>query len=263
MRGCSLIQASQELLHNQGLEQCQRNLRPVEMTIPVGVLQGLPLLSSLPHVTVSHLALQATERMFVKREVVLQKGNAPAALCFLLDGRLQGVDFTMDDREVGLYFINPGDYFGEVAVVDGLVQPEYVTAVARSRVVFIARDLIKPVLFASPPVAESLCTRLATRLRSVSAQRRILGLSNPLQRVCAQLEQFYSVPLAAGATHRVLNAPTHQELAIMINASRETVTRVFQLLQSRGVVERDGNDLLIQDPDFIAQVAAGKLDVSK
>ena len=145
------------------------------MTIPVAVLQGLQLLSSLPQVTIAHLAQQATERTFAKREVVLQKGNAPSALCFLVEGRLQGVDFTMDDREVGLYFINPGDYFGEVAVVDGQVQPEYVTAVGRSRVVFISRDLIKPILFASPKVAESLCTRLATRLRAVSAQRRILS----------------------------------------------------------------------------------------
>lgn len=233
------------------------------MTIPVAVLQDLSLLSGLPHVTIAHLAQHAVDRSFAKREVVLQKGNLPSALCFLLEGRLQGVDFTMDNREVGLYFITPGDYFGEVAVVDGLTQPEYVTAVARSRVVFISRELIKPILFASPKVAESLCTRLANRLRSVSAQRRILGLSNPLQRVCAQLEQLYSTGHPISAPLRVLNAPTHQELAIMINASRETVTRVFQLLQSRGVVERDGNDLLIQDPDFIDQVASGKLDVSK
>ena len=231
------------------------------MTLPVAVLQGLKLLSSLPQVTISHLALQAVERSFSKREVVLQKGSLPSALCFLLEGRLQGVDFTMDNREVGLYFINPGDYFGEVALVDAQPQPEFVTAVARSRVVLIPRDMIKPILFASPKLAESLCVRLAKQLRGVSAQRRILGLSNPLQRVCAQLE-LLCVAHGTG-TGRVLNAPTHQELAIMINASRETVTRVFQLLQSRGVVERDGNDLHVEQPDFISQLAAGKMDLSK
>ena len=231
------------------------------MTLPVDVLQSLPLLSSLPQVTIAHLAQQAVERIFAKREIVLHKNGAPSSVCFLIEGRLQGMDFTMDDREVGLYFINPGDYFGEVALVDGQLQPEFVTAVARSRVVLIPREMIKPILFASPKLAEALCVRLATRLRGVSAQRRILGLSNPLQRVCAQLELL-------GMTHgqvtgRVINTPTHQELAIMINASRETVTRVFQLLQSRGIVERDGNDLRVQDPGFISQVAAGKLDLTK
>lgn len=231
------------------------------MPIPVAVLNGLPLLASLPQVTLAHLAQFATERSFAKREVVMQKDSLPSALCFLLEGRLQGVDFTMDNREVGLYFINPGDYFGEVAVIDGRTQPEFVTAVARSRVVFIPRDLVKPIMFASPKLAESLCTRLATRLREVSAQRRILGLSNPLQRVCAQLQLLHA--RAVDGQARVQNAPTHQELAIMINASRETVTRVFQLLQGRGVVERDGNDLQIQDSTLLAQLASGERDMSK
>ncbi|MDO8278098.1 MAG: Crp/Fnr family transcriptional regulator [Burkholderiaceae bacterium] len=231
------------------------------MPIPVAVLNGLPLLTSLPQVTLAHLAQFATERSFSKREIVMQKDSLPSALCFLLEGRLQGVDFTMDNREVGLYFINPGDYFGEVAVIDGRTQPEFVTAVARSRVVFIPRDLVKPIMFASPKLAESLCTRLATRLREVSAQRRILGLSNPLQRVCAQLQLLHA--RAVDGQARVLNAPTHQELAIMINASRETVTRVFQLLQGRGVVERDGNDLQIQNSTLLDQLASGERDMSK
>lgn len=121
----------------------------------VAVLQELPLLSNLPQVTVAHLAQHATERAFAKREVVLQKGSSPTALCFLLEGRLQGLDFTMDDREVGLYFVNPGDYFGEVALLDGQPQPEYVTAVSRSRALFIPQDLVKPILYASPKVAET------------------------------------------------------------------------------------------------------------
>ena len=62
----------------------------------VSVLQGLPLLSSLPQVTVAHLAQFALERVYAKREIVLQKGGAPTHLCFLLEGRLQGVDFTME-----------------------------------------------------------------------------------------------------------------------------------------------------------------------
>ena len=224
------------------------------MPVPLAVLQNLPLLASLPQVTIAHLAQQATEVAFAKREVVLHKAAAPSSLCFLLEGRLQGVDFTMDDREVGLYFINPGDYFGEVAVIDGSTQPEFVTAVAKSKVVLISRALIKPILFGSPKLAELLCLRLSVRLREVAAQRRILGLSNPLQRVCAQLD-LLSVSLEGHVMVR--NAPTHQELAIMINVSRETVTRVFQLLQGRGIVERDGNDLRIDNPGVLRSTASG------
>jgi CRP/FNR family transcriptional regulator, cyclic AMP receptor protein len=231
------------------------------MPVPAIVMSQLPLLAGLPTVTQSHLAQHASERVFAKREVVIQKGSEGASLCFLLEGRLQGVDFTVDGREVGLYFINPGDYFGDIAVIDGEPHPVYVTAVSRSRVVFIPRDLIRPILFAHSRLAEVLCTSLALRLRQISGQRRILGLPNPIQRVCAQLELLLVATKEGGTWVR--NAPTHQELAIMINASRETVTRVFQLLQSRGVVERSGNDLRVDDALFLKDVAAGKRQPEK
>jgi len=191
------------------------------------------------------------------REVVLQKGGEGVALCFLLEGRLQAVDFTVDGREVGLYFVNPGDYFGDIAVIDGLVHPDYVTAVSRSHVLAVPRDLVRPILFGTARVAEILATNLALRLRQNTSQRRILGMTNPVQRVCAQLELL--LVESPDGRFWVRNAPTHQELAIMINASRETVTRVFQLLQSRAIVERNGVDLRVDNVGFVRDVAAGRL----
>jgi len=44
---------------------------------------------------------------------------------------------------------------------------------------------------------------------------------------------------------QIVNVPTHQELAIMVNLTRETVTRAFQVLQARGVLLRDGDNLII------------------
>jgi len=222
------------------------------MPLPVAVLSQLPLLAALPNVTVAHLAQSASEVTYAKREVVLQKDRPSTALCFLLDGRLQGVDFTVDGREVGLYFVNPGDYFGDLPMIDGRPQPEFVTALSRSRVVFIPNDLVRPILFGHPKAAEALCSSLSVRLRQSAAQRRILGLANPLQRVCAQLEVLMQADEGL-----VPNIPTHQELAIMVNASRETVSRVFQLLQGRGIVERQGNDLRVEHPSLLRDIAAG------
>jgi len=230
------------------------------MALPAQTLESLSMLRHLPQVTLAHLAQNAQQHWFNKREVVLQKEEPSTNLSFLLEGRLQGLDFTSDGREVGLYFINPGDYFGEVALIDNEKQPEFVTALARSHVVTLPKDIIRPVLFGVPKIAEALCRRLASRLRQDTAHRRILGLPNPLQRVCAQLELMWETQ---GAQTLIAHAPTHQELAIMVNSSRETVTRVFQLLQGRGVVERDGNALQVLQPDFIRQVASGELDVSK
>lgn len=220
------------------------------MPVAISALTRLPLLSHLPQVTVTHLAQHAQVHTYSKREVVLHKGASGQSLNFLLDGRLQGVDFTADAREVGLYFVQPGDFFGEVAVVDNRPQPEYVTALIRSQVISIGKDLIRPVLFSVPPLAEALCLRLSQRLREVSEHRRILGLTTPVQRVCALLAQMDS-------QGRIPQVPTHQELAIMLSLTRETVSRVFQLLQGRAIVERSGNDLLVLDTAQLAAIADG------
>ena len=122
-------------------------------------------------------------------------------------------------------------------------------------------------------MAEMLAMKLASKLRQASSQRRILGLTNPTQKVCAELWLMLetqaqiaqgstvavAVALAANANTnaRIAQMPTHQELAIMINASRETVTRVFQQLLLKNVVQRDGNDLVILKPELIKEVALG------
>lgn len=233
------------------------------MATSPSTLAELPMLSHLPRVTLGHLALNATERWYNKRELILQKGEKATSLMFLLEGRLQGLDFTTDGREVGLYFLNPGDYFGEVAFVDNQPNPEFVTALSRANVLALPKDIVRPVLFGVPRIAEDLCLRLAARLRQDTSYRKILGFATPAQRVCAMLEQMMSAQPGTPEAAVVRNAPTHQELAIMINSSRETVTRVFQLLQSRNWVERSGHDLLVLAPGVIRQMAKGDVDASK
>lgn len=249
------------------------------MAVPGAVLRSFPLLNSLRPDSLTQLAEAAQERTVAKREVVLQKGSAAQHLCFLAEGRLQGVDFTVDGREVGIYFLDSGDYFGELAVIDGREQPEFIVSVARSRVIFIPRQIVRPLLFSDPQIAEQVGSRLAKRLRDSTNQRKILGMTNPLQRIAAQLTQLaqqssrsaqaeqVAQPSGPGVgnvkTTVIVNAPTHQELAIMINLSRETVTRAFQVLQAKGLVIREGTNLVIQRPDQMTDVAAGKANLGK
>lgn len=225
------------------------------MSIPLPVLKNVSLLRDLPAETLARLGERMTERVCARREVVIKKGDPGRALGFLIEGRLQGVDFTVDGREVGLYFVDPNDYFGELAVIDGQPHPEFVIAVARSRVATLPRDEARTLMFSTPGVAERVTTRLVQRVRTVSAQRTLLGLPNPTQRVCAQLMQL-SVKVADGKVV-ITHAPTHQEIAIMINTSRETVTRAFQLLQTKKVLLRDGDRIVLTQMDFLRRIAEG------
>jgi len=207
------------------------------------------------------LGEQMSVREFARRELIFNKGASADALYFLIEGRLQAVDFTVDGREVGLYFVNLGDFFGELAVTDCKAHPEFMIAVAKAKVAVMpllsARDLIA----SEPLVANAILARLAERLRSVAAHRTLLFLPSPAQRVCAQLSLLIERNMQGNSV--IPHAPTHQELAIMINTSRETVTRVFQILQAKDVLRRDGHQFIVTDNDYLLSIAEGKTELPK
>lgn len=230
------------------------------MPILIPILQGLRLFDQLPVEKLAQIAKHMTERRAERREVVIKRGEIGAGLGFLIEGRLQAVNFTLDGKEVGTDFIENGDFFGELSVIDGRPAPEYVIAVAPSRVAVLDRERARELMFSTPAGAEAVATRLAERMRRAASHRAMLALPSSFQRVCAQL--------ALMAHQRngfvvIAMPPTHQEIAIMVNTSRETVTRTLQFLQTMKVVARDGNDLLVSQPDILQQAADGKVAPTK
>ena len=79
--------------------------------------------------------------------------------------------------------------------------------------------------------------KLASRIRQMTNQRSLLSLTNVSQRVCNQLRMIAEAEDAKPLNSKeVAGVPTHMEFAIMLNLSRETVTRVFQQLQKKQIV---------------------------
>ncbi|MES3006539.1 MAG: Crp/Fnr family transcriptional regulator [Pseudomonadota bacterium] len=227
------------------------------------LLSTFPILKPLPQEVLSQLAPLSTMRKFARRGIVLNAGVREESLCFLFEGRLQGVDFTIDGREVGLYFVEPGDFCGELGLFDHGPQPEYVIALTAAVTVFIPMEALREVMMKQPGIVRVLGERLAARLRQMTRQRSLLGLPNISQRVCCQLWMLIPEDDKDGRSGSLINnPPTHMEIAIMLNLSRETVTRVFQNLQTREIVKRDGAScLLITDLQTLRELAEGKQEL--
>jgi CRP/FNR family cyclic AMP-dependent transcriptional regulator len=226
------------------------------MAVHPSLLQQFALMRLFSADALAQLAAYSSTHAFAKREVVLAKENPSSSLMFLLEGRLQAIDFTMDGREVGLHFIEEGQYFGEISVLDGLPSPEVVIATKKSQVVMVPARDIRSHIFGSPQAIESITSGLTKRIRDQANQRQILGIISPLQRICALLQ---NITKEGKNPSLIANAPTHQEIAIMVNLTRETVTRAFQVLQSQGALARDGDDLKV-DASKLKQLAEKSAD---
>ena len=134
--------------------------------------------------------------------------------------------------------------------------PEVVIANKKSQVVMVPAREVRGLIFSNPPAIEAITSGLTERIRAQAHQRQILGIISPLQRICALLQNLSK----DGKNPEVIaNAPTHQEIAIMVNLTRETVTRAFQVLQSQGALARDGDDLKV-DASKLKQLAEKSAD---
>ena len=89
------------------------------MSIHFRQLLHVKLFESLPEESLLQIASQVVEQSFARREMVIAKEQKHHVLGFLIEGRLQGIDFSVDGRGAGLYFVEPGDFFGELSVIDG------------------------------------------------------------------------------------------------------------------------------------------------
>ena len=237
------------------------------MAIHPSLLLQFALLRHLPASALPEVAGASVLKTFAKREVVLDKDVASGHLYFLLEGQLQATGFTLDGKEVGLYAVSEGEYFGEIAMLDGLPQPEILLANKKSQVVLVPNPFNRGLILSQPLMTEAITVGLTRRIRQQSEQRQILSINNPLQRVCAQILSVIKLAHGAALTPSALwelpDPPTHQELAISVNLSRETVTRVFQILQSQSLVLREKEAWVIPKPDVLQQVASGLLDLNK
>ncbi|MEX0619743.1 MAG: Crp/Fnr family transcriptional regulator [Pseudohongiellaceae bacterium] len=233
------------------------------MVVTPELLSAFPILKPLPQAVLADVARESLLCKFARRGIVLNAGQREEHICFLFEGRLQGVDFTIDGREVGLYFVEPGDFCGELGLFDGGAQPEYVIALTAAVVVEVPMESLRDVMMKNPGVVNVLGARLAARVRQMTYQRSLLGLPSIAQRVCCQLWTLVPNPDHNERNEAVIaNPPTHMEIAIMINVSRETVTRVFQTLQNRQIVKRDGPArLLVNDLQSLRSFAEGKQEL--
>jgi CRP-like cAMP-binding protein len=230
---------------------------PMTSDIQVQVhLRKIPLLADL---TPEELALIKPElrfRHFNKREVVLHKGGSGDALLFLLSGQLQVVDITEDGRAIGLRMLAPGDFFGEIALINNSTRSASVVATSDVVVAFLPAATAMHLFSHSPSVAQQMLRHLAQKIQRDSEFRAVLSINNTARRIYTYLSLLQKTPDQSPAPV-IENLPTHQDIANMINTSRETVTRALLALIQQGIVQKEGNRLVILDPAALQKLIQG------
>ena len=226
---------------------------PQEVQVQVH-LRKIPLLADLAPEEIALIKPELRFRHYNKREVVLHKGGSGDALLFLLSGQLQVIDITEDGRAVGLRMLVPGDFFGEIALINESTRSASVVATSDVLVAFLPSATAMHLFSHSPSVAKQMLKHLAQKIQRDSEFRALLSINNTARRIYTYLSLLQKKPEDGGSPAVVENLPTHQDIANMINTSRETVTRALLTLVQQGIVQKEANRLVILDPQALQRL---------
>lgn len=221
-------------------------------------LRKIPLLSELTDEEIVRVKAELRIRQYAKREVVLHKGGSGDGLLFLLSGNLQVIDVTEDGRAIGLRMLVPGDFFGEIALINNSTRSASVVATTEVLVAFLPAPTAMHLFSHSPSVANQMLRHLAQKIQRDSEFRALLSINNTAKRIYTFLVLMQQKqPAEPGAPVVVENLPTHQDIANMINTSRETVTRALLTLVQQGIVQKDSHRLIIVKPEALQKLVQG------
>jgi CRP/FNR family cyclic AMP-dependent transcriptional regulator len=209
-------------------------------------LRKIPLLEKLTDEEMVIVKKNLRIRQYAKREIVLQKGGAGDNLLFLISGQLQVIDITEDGRAIGLRMLAPGEFFGEIAVINESTRSASVIALSDVLVAFLPSTIALHLFSHSPPVANHMLKHLAQKVQRDSEFRALLSIHNTTKRIYSFL--ILLKQKGASDMESVENLPTHQDIANMVNTSRETVTRALLLLSQQGIIQKESHRLIIIKP---------------
>jgi CRP-like cAMP-binding protein len=218
-------------------------------------LRKIPLLANLTDDEIIRVKGDLRFRQYNKRDVVLQKGGSGDGLLFLLSGQLQVIDVTEDGRAIGLRMLAPGDFFGEIAVINSSTRSASVVALSEVLVAFLPAPTALHLFSHSPSVANQMLRHLAQKIQRDSEFRALLSINNTTKRIYTFLVLLQQKQ--PGSPDVVENLPTHQDIANMINTSRETVTRALLTLVQQGIVQKEAHRLIIRDPEALQKLVQG------
>jgi CRP-like cAMP-binding protein len=210
-------------------------------------LATIPLFSGLPEEELERFAELTRERSYPKGSVILFQDDPGDSLFVLRAGRVKVVLIGEDGREVILGVLEPGAHFGELALIDDQPRSAHVIAMEDAQLLVLRREDFRRRVEANPTVAWALLTELSRRLRRADVKIGGLVLLDVPGRIARLL-----LDLADETGSEQIEKPlTHQTIAQMIGASRETVSRAMKEFQDAGLIRVERRRISIGDRDAL------------
>ncbi|MBL8481477.1 MAG: cyclic nucleotide-binding domain-containing protein [Rhodocyclaceae bacterium] len=202
--------------------------------VSVTALKTFPMFKGLPDSALEPIARVSIMRRASRGSTVVRAGDKTDFVYLVLSGSLKVLVSDEDGREVILSMLGPGELFGEMGVLDESPRSATVVAVAPSDLIVISKHDFKRSLQDNFDVSLYIMRNLVSRLRTADRKIESLALMDVYGRVARLLLEMAEDMDGRKVVNRKISK---QDIAKMIGASREMVSRVMKDLQLQGLIE--------------------------
>jgi CRP/FNR family transcriptional regulator, cyclic AMP receptor protein len=220
------------------------------------VLQRNYLFRGLPSSAIERLAALAVRRSYDKGEIVFAQGDEGDALYGVASGRVRISACGLGGQEVFLNIMEPGDTFGEIAVMDGLPRTAAATALDNATLIIVKRHDFLELLEREPSLAIHLLRLLCERLRWTSELVEESAFLAGEARLAKRLLILASLHGRAAAVGILELGISQSELARFLGISRQIVNQHLSVWRRHGWVEVARSRILIRNAEALRQLIA-------
>lgn len=215
-------------------------------------LRDVTLLAGLTPAQRDAVAAQCSWQRMSADDMVLAREDAGAAahgqsVYLVVAGSVRVTTYSAAGRQVTFRDVASGDWFGEIAAIDGGPRSADIQAITEGLLAVVPRMLFLQLMQQHVDVLEQVLRRLTGLVRSLS--RRVIDLSTlgVPQRLQAELLRLAMEAGIEGNRARIAPAPRHADLASAISTYREQVSREMSALQRAGLVCKEPGALIVLD----------------
>ncbi|MDQ5897782.1 MAG: family transcriptional regulator, cyclic receptor protein [Pseudomonadota bacterium] len=206
------------------------------------LIRRVPLFSMLTVEQAQTIADGVVKRRYRRGEIIVEQGRKSDALFILLSGRARVITSDARGREVILAVLEAGDYLGEMSLIDNEPHSATVRAEVQTDVLVLGRNEFAVCLPDNSSLSYAILRGLVARLRNADRQIESLALLDVYGRVARALLDMAE----DDEGRRVIRSKvSRQDLAKVVGASREMVSRVMKDLEERGLIETQENGWVI------------------
>lgn len=211
------------------------------------LLERVEILQDLPQGERERLAKRFNWKRYGLGEQIIGHLDRSTDVFLVIEGAVRVTIYSLAGREVTFRDIEAGQYFGELAAIDGLPRSATVVALSDSVIASMPEDIFWEILHVYPDATARLVKNLTSSVRALTERVFEFSALAAKNRIHAELLRLARDHMTGENIAIIEPTPTHAEIANRISTRREAVTRELNQLSRDGIVERRPVGLIVHD----------------